>query len=89
MTREDATRITYLHQIFDGEKLTTNQKDIAWMFALGFTVEQIACEKGIKPPTIRRHLESIKDALGGAGLSHIRTIILLRLLSDLYRPHRP
>ena len=86
MTTEDATRITCLHQIFDGEKLTKHQKDIAWMFAVGFPVEQIADEKKIKAPTVRRHLESIKEALGGTNLSSIRTIILLRLLSDLYRP---
>ena len=45
MTRDDAIRISRLHQIFTEEQLSDHQKDIAMMYAIGSTIEEIADEK--------------------------------------------
>lgn len=81
MTKGDAIRISQLHQIFSDESLSDNQKDIAIMYAIGSTIEEIADEKGIKPITVRNHLDAVKCALGNVTLSGIRTVIFLRVLS--------
>ncbi|WP_252322540.1 helix-turn-helix transcriptional regulator [Escherichia coli] len=47
MTKHDAIRISQLHQIFPEVQLTERQKDIAVMYVIGCTVEEIASEKGI------------------------------------------
>ncbi|OSL51049.1 hypothetical protein EAUG_04831, partial [Escherichia coli H454] len=47
MTEHDAIRISQLHQIFPEVQLTERQKDIAVMYVIGCTVEEIASEKGI------------------------------------------
>lgn len=46
MTKHDAIRISQLHQIFPEVQLTERQKDIAVMYVIGCTVEEIASEKG-------------------------------------------
>ncbi len=47
MTKHDAIRISQLHQIFPEVQLTERQKDIAVMYVIGCTVDEIASEKGI------------------------------------------
>ena len=49
MTKHDAIRISQLHQIFPEVQLTERQKDIAVMYVIGCTVEEIASEKGSRP----------------------------------------
>lgn len=82
MTRSDAIRISRLHQIFTEDELSDHQKDIAMMYAIGNTIEEIADEKGIKPITVRNHLDVVRHTLGDVTLSGIRTVIFLRLLSS-------
>lgn len=79
MTASDATRIASLHQIFD-EPISSNQKDIALMYAIGITIDDIADIKGIKSITVRNHLDVVRNKLGGITLGSLRSIIFLRLL---------
>ncbi len=81
MTRDDAIRISRLHQIFTEEQLSDHQKDIAMMYAIGSTIEEIADEKGIKPITVRNHLDVVRHTLGDVTLSGIRTVVFLRVMS--------
>lgn len=79
MTVDDTTRIASLHQIFN-ERVSANQKDIALMYAFGFTIYEIADEKGIRPITVRNHLDIVRCALGNLTLNGLRSVILLRVL---------
>ncbi|HAS8353493.1 TPA: DNA-binding response regulator [Vibrio vulnificus] len=81
MTANDATRLATLHQNFSNEKLSNNQKDIALMYALGFTFDEIADEKGIKPITVRNHLDTARKSMGNLTLNGLRSVILLRVLA--------
>lgn len=81
MTTSDAIRISRLHQIFEGEKLSDHQKDIAVMYVIGNTIEEIADEKGLTYKAVAYHLELVKRAVGSASLSGIRTIAFLRVLA--------
>lgn len=82
MTASDATRIASLHQIFD-EPLTKQEKDIALMYAIGLTIDAIGDAKGIKPITVRTHLNKVRNVLGGITLSTLRSIIFLRVIFNL------
>lgn len=55
MTKHDAIRISQLHQIFPEVQLTERQKDIAVMYVIGCTVEEIASEKGITTDGVMYH----------------------------------
>lgn len=81
MTKDDANRISQLHQKLSNEKLSDNQKDIALMYAIGFTFDEIADEKGIKPITVRNHLDAVRNAMGNLTLNGLRSVILLRTLA--------
>ncbi|EAB3660508.1 DNA-binding response regulator [Salmonella enterica] len=84
MTREDAIRISGLHQIFyDDERLSNQQKDIALMYAFGATIDEIADIKGIKSGTVRLHLDTAKATLGAVTLSSIKSAVFLRMTSLL------
>lgn len=81
MTKDDANRISQLHQKLSNEKLSDNQKDIALMYAIGFTFDEIADEKGIKPITVRNHLDTARKSMGNLTLNGLRSVILLRVLA--------
>ena len=83
MTRDDAIRISRLHQIFTEEQLSDHQRDIAVMYFVGSTIDEIADEKGIKPDSVRKHLNVVRRTLGSTSLPGIRTIALLRALTIL------
>lgn len=82
MTKNDATRLTMLHQIFD-EPLTDQQKDIILMYAMGSTIEDIADLKKISIFTVRKHLDNIKLEFGSLTLCAIKSIIMLRVIVGL------
>lgn len=46
------------------EPISSNQKDIALMYAIGITIDDIADIKGIKPITVRNHLDVVRNKLG-------------------------
>lgn len=81
MTVDDTSRIHDLHQIFDGKALNIQQKDIAILYAIGCTIDEIAIKKQVKQSTVRGHLNTIKIALSAVSLSDIRTVVLLRILT--------
>ncbi|MEL2224547.1 sigma factor-like helix-turn-helix DNA-binding protein, partial [Escherichia coli] len=90
MTEHDAICISALHQIFsDEEHLSEQQKDIILMYAYGYTLNEIADFKGLKPSTVRKYLDSVRAELGGVSLAGIRTLVLIRtnalLVSSLSR----
>lgn len=79
MTEHDAICISALHQIFgEKEHLSSQQKDIILMYAFGNTIEEIADLKGIKPCTVRKHLDNVRFELGGATLSGVRALVYFR-----------
>ncbi|AEJ60276.1 DNA-binding response regulator [Salmonella enterica subsp. enterica serovar Java] len=81
MTEHDAIRISQLHQIFPEVQLTERQKDIAVMYVIGCTVEEIASEKGITTDGVMYHLNLVKRAVGSATLAGVRTIAFLRMMA--------
>lgn len=81
MTEHDAIRISQLHQIFPEVQLTERQKDIAVMYVIGCTVEEIASEKGITVDGVMYHLNLVKRAVGSATLAGVRTIAFLRIMA--------
>ncbi|MET7240859.1 sigma factor-like helix-turn-helix DNA-binding protein [Escherichia coli] len=90
MTEHDAICISALHQIFsDEEHLSEQQKDIILMYAYGYTLNEIADFKGLKPSTVRKYLDSVRAELGGVSLAGIRTLVIIRtnalLVSSLSR----
>lgn len=82
MNINDAARLASLHQIFD-EPLTSQQKDIILMYAMGSTVETIADLKKISFHTVRKHLDNIKLEFGSLTLCAIKSIIMLRVIVGL------
>ncbi|ELP7418940.1 TPA: DNA-binding response regulator [Escherichia coli] len=83
MTKHDAIRISQLHQIFPEVQLTERQKDIAVMYVIGCTVEEIASEKGITTDGVMYHLNLVKRAVGSATLAGVRTTAFLRMMAIL------
>ncbi|AJJ37944.1 LuxR C-terminal-related transcriptional regulator [Yersinia pestis] len=81
MTKVDAICICRLHQIFEEDQLSDHQKDIAILYAIGNTIAEIADKKGIKPITVRNHLDVVRRSLGDVTLSGLRTVVFLRVLS--------
>lgn len=82
MTKNDATRLTMLHQIFD-EPLSNQQKDIAIMSALGIATECIADMNGITASGVRKHIEKIRLELNAPNVTTLRSIIMLRVIVGL------
>nr|CAJ0555742.1 hypothetical protein XXXJIFNMEKO1_EEONHAKH_00036 [Culicoides impunctatus] len=79
MTGHDAICISSLHQIFgEDEHLSNQQKDIILMYVFGNTIDEIADIKGIKPCTVRKHLDNVRAELGGSTLSGVRALVHFR-----------
>lgn len=82
MTANDVIRITSCHQIFSNEKISEHLKDIVLLYAFGFTIDEIADEKKVKADTIRVHLMTARKAFECGSLNGLRSIVLLRLISN-------
>lgn len=82
MTDSYTSCISKLYQIVEAD-LSINQKEIAILYAMGNTIDEIATRKSLKDRTVRNHLDIIRLKMGAVTLSDIRTVILLRILSTL------
>lgn len=69
--------------IFESQ-LTDYQKDIAILYAVGYPIDTIAELNGIKPVTVRHHLNIVRLTFGEASLSSLRSIIFLRAFSNVF-----
>lgn len=79
MTKHNAIFISPLHQIFCGdENLSCQQKDIILMYSLGISIDEISENQGIKPSTVKKHLDNVRIELGAMRLSDVKTMINFR-----------
>lgn len=83
MTMFNGNFCHHLYQLLPESELNDNQREIALLFALGTPLEEIAEQKKIKPITVRKHIDAVKDALGGISLSNVRIIIFMRIITSI------
>ncbi|HHR6406795.1 TPA: helix-turn-helix transcriptional regulator [Providencia alcalifaciens] len=80
MTKDEIDILSNRLRVFDGKRLSQQQREISIRYALGDTIDDIGVQFGISPSAVRKQLAIVRESFGDVSASGLRTIIFMKLI---------
>ncbi|HGD3352660.1 TPA: helix-turn-helix transcriptional regulator [Proteus mirabilis] len=80
MTKDEIDILSNRLRVFDGKRLSQQQREISIRFALGDTIDEIGDLFGISSSAVRKQLAVVRESFGDVSASGLRTIIFMKLM---------